>query len=598
MKKLLIHSNNTSFNRPEIFSISEQFVFDVDFDKDVDFYIDEILGSGELKRKINEVDIVFIKVSLSNNYLEYLGLRLTYHIRLTKSLGIKSNLPIVLIAEESIQFLGLTYPEPNLLFTGGIYLIKESIEDYRKVAKWYADNRIKPLENMSFFINSILINPPANYQSHHSIANEWSILRWSKVLGISQENILLKNIQKNIVSLLYYKFLQTKYPIEQEPDIASFNIQGQGKVLYIDDEWDKGWDLVLNEFLLSSTDIVFETLKYNFKDKSQDDILLECKSNILKQNPEIVLLDLRLSESDISNSANSKELTGYKLLQEIKAINPGIQVVIFTASNKVWNFTELQKAGADDFVFKESPELSSDPAYSRNCIEKLASSLSDALKMSFLKKVHSKMDVIELLHNIGNNDEENEFYNRLKVNLGIAFRVLVDTKYSDKYFNYAYLQLFQIIEDFCNLSYVFKDGNDCFVYVNDKEICVNKTLSDKWESAISFTDKYRLIPKTLPIKEKRKRLDTNYLVSAILIFRLGYENSSALNWTDIYTLRNTKAAHFNIDHALNKEDIYIILNFIKNFINPKNQKETNVAKGFKVKTLEESIELLKIKFQQ
>ena len=41
MKKLLIHSNNTSFNNTELFPLAEQFVFDVDFDKDVDFYINE-----------------------------------------------------------------------------------------------------------------------------------------------------------------------------------------------------------------------------------------------------------------------------------------------------------------------------------------------------------------------------------------------------------------------------------------------------------------------------------------------------------------------------------------------------------------------------
>ncbi|MBK8644241.1 MAG: hypothetical protein IPN15_19155 [Saprospiraceae bacterium] len=104
MKKLLIHSNNTSFNNTELFPLAEQFVFDVDFDKDVDFYINENLTDGGLKHKLEKCDIVFIKVSLSKNYLEYLGLRLAYHIRLTKSLGTKAYMPIVLIAEESFQY--------------------------------------------------------------------------------------------------------------------------------------------------------------------------------------------------------------------------------------------------------------------------------------------------------------------------------------------------------------------------------------------------------------------------------------------------------------------------------------------------------------
>ena len=598
MKKLLIHSNNTSFNNTELFPLAEQFVFDVDFDKDVDFYINENLTDGGLKQKLEKCDIVFIKVSLSKNYLEYLGLRLAYHIRLTNNIGTKAYMPIVFIAEESFQYLGLTHPEPSIFFTKGIYLIKESLDDYKKTLKWFIDGRIKPLDDFSSFVNSIIINPPANYLSHHSIANEWSILRWAKVLGIATEIEALKEVRISIESLLYYKFLQAKYPIEAEPEKAAFKINGKGRILYIDDEWNKGWDVVLEKFVSSSPDIVFESLKYDFKDKTHEEILAECKMKITSSNPDAVLLDLRLSNSDFTNSHNSLHLTGYKVLKAIKLINPGIQVIIFTASNKVWNFTELHKAGCDDFILKESPELSTDNEYSRNAITKMASSVSNAFKMSFLKKVYLKMAEVEKQIPVANNEEEADFIIRLQNNLNIAFKLLTDTKISAKYFNYAYLQLFQIIEDFSNLSYVFSKGSDCFVYIKDKEVCVNKTLIDKWETSISFTDKYRIIHKVLPIAEKRKRLDTNYIVSAILIFRLGYDNSSALSWTDIYTIRNTKAAHYNIDDGLNEEAIFTLLDFIKNFISPQKQKENNVGKGLTIKSLEESVELLNIHFKK
>ena len=43
MNKLLVHGNNTSFNRYDFFTGTEQFVFDIDIDKDVDLYINEIL---------------------------------------------------------------------------------------------------------------------------------------------------------------------------------------------------------------------------------------------------------------------------------------------------------------------------------------------------------------------------------------------------------------------------------------------------------------------------------------------------------------------------------------------------------------------------
>lgn len=599
MKKLLIHSNNSSFSNTKLFPLSEQFVFDVDFDKDVDFYIDDILSEGNLMLKLSDCDLVFIKVSLSKNYLEYLGLRLAYHIRLTKILGEKANIPIIIIAEESFQFLGLTYPEPSILFTKGLYLIKESLEDYKKTLNWFNEGKIKPLENVANFVRSVSINPPSNYHSHHSIANEWSILRWAKVLGISTEIEALKDVRSNIESLLYYKYLQAKYPIEAEPDKAAFKINGKGRILYIDDEWNKGWNEVLsNYFATSSTEIEFETLKYDFKDKSHQEILKECDKKIQSYKPDVVLLDLRLSDSDFINSHNSTHLTGYKVLQAIKSINPGVQVIIFTASNKVWNFTELLKAGCDDFILKESPELSTDNEYSRNSIAKMASSVSTAFKMSFLKKVYLKMAEVEKQLLSANNEEEADFILRLKNNLNIAFKLLNETKISAKYFNYAYLQLFQIIEDFSNLSYVFSNGLDCYVHVKDKSVCVNKTLIDKWETAISFTNKYMINHKVLPIAKKRKRLDTNYIVSAILIFRLGYVNSSALSWTNIYTIRNTKAAHFNIDDVLNEDTIFTLLDFIESFISPQKQNDNNVGKGLSVKSFDESVELLKSHFKK
>lgn len=388
MKKLLIHSNNTSFSNTELFQLSEQFVFDVDFDKDVDFYINDILTEGNLKQKLENCDIVFIKVSLSKNYLEYLGLRLAYHIRLTKCLGQKANISIVIIAEESFQYLGLTYPEPSILFTKGIYLIKESLDDYDRTLKWFNDRRIKPLDDFSSFVSSITINPPANYLSHHSIANEWSILRWAKVLGISTEREALKDVRSNIESLLYYKYLQAKYPIEAEPDKAAFKINGKGRILYIDDEWNKGWNEVLsNYFVTSSTEIEFETLKYDFKDKSHQDILKECDKKIQSFKPDVVLLDLRLSDSDFINSHNSTNLTGYKVLEAIKSINPGIQVIIFTASNKVWNLLELQANGADGFLLKESPELTVNSSYTIESLSSLNKQIKYCLSNAYLKEI-------------------------------------------------------------------------------------------------------------------------------------------------------------------------------------------------------------------
>lgn len=489
MKKLLIHSNNTSFSNTELFQLSEQFVFDVDFDKDVDFYINDNLTEGNLKQKLENCDIVFIKVSLSKNYLEYLGLRLAYHIRLTKNLGQKANIPIVIIAEESFQYLGLTYPEPSILFTKGIYLIKESLDDYDRTLKWFNDRIIKPLDDFSSFVSSITINPPANYLSHHSIANEWSILRWAKVLGISTEREALKDVRSNIESLLYYKYLQAKYPIEAEPDKAAFKINGKGRILYIDDEWNKGWNEVLsNYFATSSTEIEFETLKYDFKDKSHQDILKECDKKIQSFKPDVVLLDLRLSDSDFINSHNSTHLTGYKVLEAIKLINPGIQVIIFTASNKVWNLLELQANGADGFLLKESPELTTNSSYTYESLSSLSKQMTICLSNAYLKEIWKILE--EIRKQFSANPLAQYYPNDLRCLRGIQYQNLLllelDSMYNilssedENRFSYAMLIQFKILECIVEIfipekardgNWLFYDGSKVkYFYTEDNNI--------------------------------------------------------------------------------------------------------------------------------
>lgn len=456
MKKLLIHNNNTSFNNTELFTLAEQFVFDVDFDKDVDFYINENLINGALNQKLENCDIVFIKLALSNNYLEFLGLRLAYHIRLTKYLGNNAIIPIVFIGEEELQFIGLTYSEPSILLTRGIYLIKESYESYTDIMNYRSMGIIKPLDNLATFINSISIKPPSNYLSHHSIANEWSILRWAKVLGMSTTNGILNELNTNVESLLYYKYLHAKYPIDKEPNLEPLRIEGKGRILYIDDEWNKGWSVFLENILLSSPSIDFETFKYEFIDKTQNEILTQTKKKIENYEPDVVLLDLRLSELDFSEGLISKELTGYKILKSIKLINPGIQVIIFTASNKVWNLLELQAIGADGFLLKESPELSVDASFSFDSLSSLNNQFIICLNKSYLKSIWTLFHEIQLIFSKNPlskkyfqkdiNEQINavKYQNLLLQELDSIFEILNTN--NENRFNMAMIMLYKILE--------------------------------------------------------------------------------------------------------------------------------------------------------
>lgn len=595
MNKLLIHNDNTSFNRDEFFTQKESFKFDVDYDKDVDFYIHDNLTKGDLFNKLSASDIVFVKVSLSQNYLEYLGIRLAYHIRLTKSLGEKVNkIPIVFICEESIQFLGRTYAEPSILITEGVYFIKESKSEFDAIINTPS---VRGLKEMESFVNSILINPPANYLSHHSITNEWSAIRWSEVLGISADSELRK-IKKNIDGLLYYKYLRYKYPISKNQKYSTFKIEGTGKVLYIDDENEKGWDVVMHELISKNNDITLETFKYDFKDKTQEKIVKECKKKVETFDPDLVVLDLRLSDSDFENSTNASDFTGYKVLEEIKKINEGIQIIMITASNKVWNHSELIAAGSDGYIIKESPELSVDHDYSHSALQNIADSVSVGLEMSFLKKL---FEIISLIKSVITTDNTlwADFKLRLENNLDIASQLLKNTKLSKKNFNWAYLQLFHIIEDFSNYKSVIEYSyGQCIIHTMDgnKIIAALDTNNRRRKTAIKFIGgKYHLGEEPNYTRE----LDTNFRVSAILILLLGNKNSSVKEWTSLYTKRNQIAAHFNRTTIINEFDIENILFFINYFIDPKNQSSTNIDNGLEEPKIEHGdIDALRSRFNR
>jgi hypothetical protein len=54
----------------------------------------------DLKEK--DFEVLFIKDNLSSNYLELLGLRVAYHIRLSSELGNKRFVPIIIISDFDI----------------------------------------------------------------------------------------------------------------------------------------------------------------------------------------------------------------------------------------------------------------------------------------------------------------------------------------------------------------------------------------------------------------------------------------------------------------------------------------------------------------
>ena len=60
-------------------------------------------------------------------------------------------------------------------------------ESFRNQLEFVKDT--KDFDFKASFLDRIVVQPSGNYATHHSIANEWAILRWAKALQIESVNI-------------------------------------------------------------------------------------------------------------------------------------------------------------------------------------------------------------------------------------------------------------------------------------------------------------------------------------------------------------------------------------------------------------------------
>lgn len=380
MNLLLIHSENTFIKDKIAFSNNVLFSSDNRREQDIDYLIHQFIFDKIYK--LENIDCIFIPFSLSENYLEFLGLRLAYHLRLTFELNEKSKCPIVLFGELTPWQVNKISNYGQILFTEGVYYVREDLEIFNKIIKRIFNKELPGLLDINNFINKVNIPNPENYSSHHSIANEWSILRWTRFLKI-EEDERFKGLYDRINSSLFYKYLFAHFPIE---DMARkpYNLENGGKIVYIDDEWNKGWSIILKEFFKSFSNVDFIVYEEEFNSLSRDEII-NSYDKITAYDPEVVILDLRLHDSDFNDQNIINDYTGLKILKKIKEFNAGIQVIIFTASNKIWNYEQLINNGANGIIIKESPEFNRDKDFTNQNIINFCELIDSSLSNKFLK---------------------------------------------------------------------------------------------------------------------------------------------------------------------------------------------------------------------
>jgi len=412
---LLIHNDNT----PLINKINNTIKFNPSIEEinnsDIDLFISIHIIPQLLNRTFN---IIYIKDTLSNNYLDFYGLKLAYHIRLSQNtLDKKSYFPIVILSDINEFMINRLSQLGRILFTKKIFLCKNDID----TISYINTLKIIPLNDKEYkygFINLINVKPPQDYLSHHSIANEWAMHRWAEYLDIITKDI--GKINTKLSSMLYFKYLKIKYPL---PKMNGLKFRAKypkldGTILYIDDQWKSGWKDIFENYFLQTKNINFSTIEKNYKDESIENILEFTKKGINDKNPDLILLDLRFHEEDYLDNIIEKNIIGIKLLKYIKEeVNPGIQIILLTASGKSTVLNEANKYNIVGYIKKEHPEditISTKENFS-----KLKNLIDDGLEKKYLKEIWT------IQKNILNLDIfKNDDYHDIEIEIKSIFNIL------------------------------------------------------------------------------------------------------------------------------------------------------------------------------
>lgn len=420
-------------------------------DEDFDFYVRKWFS--EL-----EYDALYIPLCFGKVLSDYNGLRLAIHIRCTKS--VNQNKPIYIYSPVPSSFF-VQSKYFDILKTKGVKLINmrpQKIIDSLGSIQSLSENDIK------HEMEKVHLPVPQNYEDSHSIANEWAIYRWAT--ATESEDSAIENVANTIKSNLYFKHLTTIYPPSEidriKEDKLKFHDQLSGisdslieqkdiNILYVDDEADKGWSEIMATIIHDVNNIRgFNYLGEELKSLSQQAIIDQVVNRVIEDSINILLLDFRLHKKDL-DSQNIDEITSVQILKRIKEFNPGIQVIIFSATNKVWNLLALQKYGADGFIIKEGPENSKDPSFTIQTIGNFINAMSICISNRYKKSLHQIAS--ELNYNLEKGAKshriDKDFQKSVKLFYRMAYSSLPQS-IDDPCFDHSFMNYFRIIEATAN----------------------------------------------------------------------------------------------------------------------------------------------------
>lgn len=405
----------------------------------------------------NEIEKLIIEIG----HNEILALRLGYHVRLSlEQLRHKALMPILFLSVSELNALIVnTGAWSHILTTKGVfYSLLNKVESIK--LELAVMEGIKPEEYRSVFLDRIKLLPDERV-GRHSIANIWGAMSIGKSANIKMDDLNVSHTKK-----LYFKYVSAGV---YDFKMLSINIIGSiyvgtpnvipaknKKILLVDDEADKGWKTVLSKVFATSSPNDFVVI--NEKVDGYKSLSVESKKIIENESFDLYLLDLRLNGADEEKNLKADDFSGMDVLNKIKSLNPGNQVIIFTASNKVWNLKALMDAGADGYYVKEAPEFSYSSEFSIQNYERFKQDVMQCFERGYLKNIY---DNTLLLKNHILKFTEESFKNELISQLDLFWNLILKAK-SETDIAYAFVTLYMLFEIVNNHFY-------------------QKTADSKWE---------------------------------------------------------------------------------------------------------------------
>lgn len=382
---------DTSSTKVFFATFDDDFRIDIPFTEVIeneDYFPEDNFSDDELNKIVDswfgteKYDLIYIPLCFGNTLSDFLGLRLAMHIVFSKTVNRHSQ--IYIYGETKVHEI-LNHECFDVLKIKSVKITKSDA-----VSLKHSFENIPQLteEEINHSINNVNLSIPWNLGDNHSVANVWAIYRWCEMFDWKEDTPDIAD--SKLTKSLYFKYLCAKFGEHDRfkkdkrispkiPDIENKTIA------YIDDEYDKGWGNILHNII--ETHSTAKLVCFNGFDKklSKEQLLKRVKQFVNETDADCFILDLRLHEKDFDSK---EKLSGHDIAEYIKEQNAGNQIVVFTASNKIWNLKEeVFKIGAVGYVLKESPEMNLKRDDSKELFWDFSKAISCACSMSFLKDI-------------------------------------------------------------------------------------------------------------------------------------------------------------------------------------------------------------------